>query len=281
MTDESLELPPPSLRFRRGMRIRESLRDLWRVREVIGALVERELRSRYAQAVLGFAWVLIGPFVLMVVFSVFFNRVAKIDTHGIPYALFSYVGLLPWTFFSGAVSSGGMALVSNVALLNKVYAPREVFVLSSVATKIVDTTLAALALVFLFLVKETAPKGTSVWVPLLLLILLVFTTAVTLLAAALTVYLRDLRHALPLILQLGMFATPVLYGSGAIPHKWRLIYAGMNPVAATIDGLRQAVLYGHAPRADTTLVAAAVSVVWLLVGYAVFKQLEAGFADVA
>ena len=249
--------------------------------EVIGALVERELRSRYAQAILGFAWVLIGPFVLMVVFSVFFNRVAKIETNGIPYALFSYVGLLPWTFFSGAVSAGGLALVSNTALLNKVYAPREVFVLSSILTRIVDTAFASLALVLLFVIKHRMPRPTSTWVPLLLLILLVATTAVTLLAAALTVYLRDLRHALPLMLQLGMFATPVLYGAEAIPGQWRVLYAALNPVSAVIDGLRRTILYGHDPQVDLTLVAAGTSVAWLLIAYVVFKQLEAGFADVA
>lgn len=263
------------------MRIRQSLRDLWRVREVIRALVERELRGRYAQAILGFAWVLLGPFAVMIVFSVFFNRVAKVDTDGAPYALFSYVGLLPWTFFSGAVSAGGLALVSNVALLNKVYAPREVFPLSSMVTRIVDTLFASLMLGVLFAMKHRMPKPTSVWVPLLLLILLVFTTAITLLVAALTVYLRDLRHALPLILQLGMFATPVLYATDEVARGHRLLYAGLNPVAAVIDGLRKAVLYGHAPQADLTILAAGVSLVWLVIGYGVFKQLEAGFADVA
>jgi ABC-type polysaccharide/polyol phosphate export permease len=273
--------PPIELRFRRRLRPTAIARELWRAKELIRTLAERELRARYKQAVLGFAWAVVTPLALMVVFAVFFQRLARVDTGGVPYLLFVYIALLPWTFFSTSVSQGGQSLVQNVHLLNKVYCPREVFPMASVAVAAVDTAVALPALGILFLVTGFVPKATAVWVPLLLAIQLSFALGVALVTSAVVVYLRDLRHALPIILQLGLLATPVAYGVDVVPPAFRGLYSALNPLAPVIDGYRRTVLLGLPPD-WSLLLPGSISAVGLLVfGYAAFKRMETGFADVA
>lgn len=273
--------PPPELRFRRRVRLLGSLRELWRARELVFSLAERDLRARYKQAVLGFSWAVVTPLLLMVAFSLVFPRVADIDTGNVPYPLFAYLGLVPWAFFSTSVSQGGTNIINNAGLLNKVYCPREVFPMSSIAVAGVDATVALLVLAGLFVIESVVPSTTSVWVPLLVLIQLVFTLGVTLMVSAFLVYLRDLRHMLPLVLQLGLFATPVAYGMDAIPAKYQLVYSFVNPLAPIIDGYRRTVLEGLPPNWELLLAGSITSVALLAVGYVSFKRLETGFADVA
>lgn len=274
--------PPPEILYRHNLSFVSSMKELWKSRELIATLTERTLRGRYKQTFLGFAWSLITPLTLMVVFTVFLRRVAKIDTGGIPYPVFSYVGLLPWSFFSSAVTSSGQAIISNSTLLNKIYCPREVFPISMIASAAVDTMCALVALFVLFGVTGYGPTWGSLWVPLLTVLLLTFTLGVCLLLAAVTVYLRDLRHGLGIVLQLGLFATPVAYSlNTVIPSGWRLVYAAVNPLGPIIQGYRDAVLVGLNPIDGQLLVAAASSVVWAVVGYVVFKRMEPGFSDVA
>lgn len=275
------DVPPPAMRYRRAFRLKTSLGALWKSRGIIWSLTVRDLRSTYSQEVLGFAWAILAPITLMVVFTFLANRVnTKIDTGGVWYPIFLYVGLLPWTFFSNAVSTGGTSLIGN-PLLNKVYAPREVFPISDIIGAIVNVLCASVALAALFLIDGRLPSSTFYWVAPLLLILLVFTTGITLVVAGLTVYLRDMRHALPLGLQLGLFLTPILYGLNKISPEYRDLYVALNPLVAVIDGMRRALLYDQAPRASYTIIAAAVSCVWLLGSFMLFKRLETGFADVS
>ena len=280
-TPATLDAPPPELRFRRQVRLRSSLQELWRARRLIRILAERELRARYKQAVLGFAWAIVTPVVFMVVFSLFFKRVAQIPTGGIPYPLFAYVGLLPWTFFSGSIGGGGQSLLANNALLNKVYCPREVFPLASVAVSAVDACTAVLALFPLFLHYGVAPKLTTLWVPVLLVVQLAFTVGLTLVFASVIVYLRDVRHAMTIILQFGLFATPVAYGIDVVPASLRPLYSLLNPLAPVIDGYRRTVLFGRAPQWDLLALGAVTAFVLLIAGYRLFKHLETGLADVA
>ncbi len=272
--------PPPEYRYRRAFRFRSSLSALWRSRGIIWSLTLRDLRASYSQEVLGIAWALLAPLTLMVVFTFISNKVGKIPTGGVWYPIFAYVGLLPWTFFSSSVSSGGTSLVGN-ALLNKVYAPREVFPISDIIGSIVNVMCATIALGVLFLIDGSWPSLTSYWAIPLIVILLVFTTGVTLLVAGLTVYLRDMRHALPLMLQLGLFLSPIIYGLDKIPQQYRNLYVGINPLGAVIDGMRRCILYDSAPKASYTIIAAVVSCIWLAGSFMVFKRLETGFADVS
>lgn len=281
MADRALVGPAPELRFRRRIRPLRSIREVWHARELVRTLAERELRARYKQAILGFAWAVVTPLALMVVFTFSINRIADIDTGNAPYPLFAYLGLLPWTFFSTSVSQGGQSIIQNVPLLNKVYCPREIFPLASVGVAGVDNAVAALFMTPLFVLEGFAPKATSVWVPLLLLIQVAFALGVALVISAVIVYLRDLRHALPIILQLGLFATPVAYGMAEIPEDLQVAYVTLNPLAAVIDGYRRTVLLGLPPDWALVLPAAISTLVVLVGGYLIFKRLETGFADVA
>lgn len=273
--------PPPELRFRRRLVVGRSLRDVARSWELIRVLAERDLRARYKQAMLGIAWAVLTPLLLTLVFTVFFSRVAKVNTGGVPYPLFTYLGLLPWTFFSGSLSQGGLCLLNNVSLLNKVYCPREVFPIASVVVASVDMAVALPTLGVLLAIEAYAPKWTSVWVPVLLLVQVAFTLAVTMVTSVIVVYLRDVRHILPIVLQLGLFATPVAYGIQVVPRSLWWLYSALNPLAPVIDGYRRTVLLGQAPRLSLLAIGAASSAVWLFGGYLLFKRLETGIADVA
>lgn len=273
--------PPEELRYHNRVRPVAAIRELYASRGLVRSLAERELRARYKQAILGFVWAILSPLALMAVFSVFFNRVAKIDTGGIPYPLFAYLGLIPWSFFSTSVSQGGLSLVNNVALLNKVYCPREIFPLASVGVAVVDSSIAVLGLCGLFVIFTEMPHATSYWVPVLLAVQFAFALGVALVVSSVVLFVRDLRHALPLILQLGLFATPVAYGLEDIPADVRPFYVAINPLAAVIDGYRRTVLEGLPPRFGLLGIAAASSFLILGIGYVLFKRLEAGFADIA
>ncbi|MGH2793567.1 MAG: ABC transporter permease [Actinomycetota bacterium] len=281
------EAPPHGARYRHYIRLPSSLKALWSRRELVMALAERDLRARYKQANFGFAWSLITPIALMVVFSLFLKRVANIDTgvdsqgRAIPYPLFTYVGLLPWTLFSASVSNGGQALIMNVPILKKVACPREVFPLATVVVATVDMVLASVALGVLFLVYGFVPHATSYWVPLILLVQFAFTIGIVLIVSSAMVYIRDLRHALPLVLQLGLFATPVAYGMETVPPSIRDFYGYVNPLAPVIDGYRRTVLLGLPPDWKTFVPAIGSALAVLVLGYLLFKKLETGIADVA
>ena len=274
--------PPPELRFKRRIRLLASLREVWRRRELVRSLAERELRARYKQAILGFAWAVITPLLLMLVFTLIFPRVAKVTTSGAPYPLFAFLGLLPWAFFSTSVSSGGQSILTNMSLLNKVYCPREVFPIASVGVAGADSAVSVVVLCLLFVVTGFVPHPDVVWIPLLLVVQIAFTLGVTMVMSAVIVYLRDLRHALPIILQLGLFATPVALSlDDLVPERWQPLYVAINPLAAVIEGYRRTILLGLPPDGQLTAIATASAALVLIGGYALFKRLETGFADVA
>lgn len=278
---EEFESPPSELLFRRRIRPAAVVRELWGARQLVRTLAERDLRARYKQTFLGFAWAVITPVTLMIVFTVFFKRVARVDTGGAPYTLYAYVGLLPWTFFSGSVSTASQSLVSNISLLNKVYCPREVFPIGSVLVAALDAATASLVLGILFALHRYAPRPETVMLPVLLGVQVCFVLGVSLVVSITTVYLRDLRQGLPILLQLGLFATPVAYGIDAVPRGLQPVYAVLNPLAPVIDGYRRTILLGEPPAWGLLGLAAASAALLLTFGYVFFKRLEAGIADVA
>jgi ABC-2 type transport system permease protein/lipopolysaccharide transport system permease protein len=273
--------PPASLRYRRHITFREAMTELWQARELTRTLVERDLRIRYKQTVLGFGWALIGPVVFMLVFTVFFQSAGHFATGGVPYALFSYTGLVPWTFFATAVTMGSTSLITNLMLLNKVYCPREVFPIATIVTSAVDAAVATLVLLILFAVYGYPPAATSFWVPVLVLVEVVFTLGITLFASAVLIYLRDVRYIVPLVIQVGMFASPVVYGINVIPLGLRPLYAIVDPMGPIIESFRLTILHGRPPDGGLLGLAAAASLVWLVGGYLIFKRLETGIADIA
>jgi len=275
--------PRQEIWFRRRVGLFSAVKELWDFRELTITLAERDLRVRYKQAVLGIAWAVIAPVVMMIAFTVLFNRFAKVNTGGAPYALFAYLGLLPWTFFSNSISQGGLSLVSNNDLLNKLYCPREVFPIASIADAAVDALIATCVLALLFPITGFAPKTPLYYLPPLLIVLFMFTLAVTLAIAAVTVYARDLRLVLPLAIQVGLFVTPVVYGASEIStsKEFLIVYSAINPLVPVIDGLRSTVLDGVPPDWISLSAGAASSLVYLFGGFWLFKRLEVGMADVA
>jgi ABC-type polysaccharide/polyol phosphate export permease len=275
--------PRKEIMYRRRVGLVTAIRELWAFRELALTLAERDLRIRYKQAALGIAWALITPVVMMLAFTLLLQKVTHIATGGAPYALFSYMGLLPWTFFSTALASGGLSLVSNQALLNKLYCPREVFPIAAALDAVVDALIATLVLAVMFPVLGYAPKVQSFYVPLLLIVLVMFTLGVTFALSALTVYMRDLRLVLPLAIQVGLFVTPVVYGTSMISKSetFLIAFSIINPLVPVINGLRSTVLLGHAPQWTSLGVGAVSAFVVLLAGFYLFKRLEAGLADIA
>ncbi|GLW73366.1 transport permease protein [Kitasatospora phosalacinea] len=273
--------PPPELVFKRRLRPVQVAHELWAARELVRALAERDLRARYKQAVLGFAWAVLTPLALCAIFTLVFHRAVKIETGAAPYTLFAYVGLIVWQFFSNTMNQGALSLANNLSLLNKVYCPREVFPLATMLVATVDMVIGVGVLGLMFLVFWTAPAATFLWAVPLLAVQFAFTYGVALILSVAVVYLRDVRHLLPIITQMGVFATPVAYPLAKIPHRLQEVYVGVNPLGAVIEGYRKALLYGEAPDARMTLIAAASSLVFLVGGYLVFKKLETGIADVA
>ena len=275
--------PRPEIWFHRRVNLFSALRELWHFRELMVTIAERDLRVRYKQAALGVAWAVIGPLVMMLAFSLVINRVVKVHTGGVPYPVFAYMGLLPWTFFSSSISTGGLNLVNNSELLNKLYCPREVFPIAGIFDAMVDAAIATVILLALFPITGTAPKIETFYLPLLLVVMLMFTLGLTLAISAVVVYARDLRLVLPLAIQLGLFVTPVMYSSSSISHSktFLLVYSAFDPLVPVIDGMRACVLHGLAPEWASLGVGAASAVLVLLGGFMLFKRLETGMADIA
>jgi ABC-type polysaccharide/polyol phosphate export permease len=277
----TLEAPPPELRFRRRVGVVAAMRELWHSRELVRTMAERELRARYKQAILGFAWAVVTPLALTLLLTLVFNRVGNVNIAGVPYSLYAYVGLLPWTFFSTSMSHGGMSLITNMSLVNRIYCPREVFPIASMVVAGFDFVVSLIPAAALFLIFSFAPKATSVWLPVVLPVQILFTMGCTLLVAGAIVFFRDVRHALPIVLQLGLFATPIAYPLDRfIPEAYQWLYALVNPMAAVVEGYQRTVLLGQAPDWKMLLAGGFTSVVVFLLGYRLFKRMETGFADV-
>lgn len=284
-SDAALQGPRPEIWFRRKIHFASAIAELWGFRELVFTLAERDLRVRYKQATLGLAWSLITPVLMMLAFTVLFTRVTHVNTHapGVPYALFAYAGLLPWTFFAGTVTGGGTSLVTNVTLLNKLYCPREVFPVAAMIDAAVDAVIGTVVLILLFVILGFAPKIEVLYLPLLLIPLIAFTLGVTLAAAALVVFMRDLQLILPLVLQVGLFVSPVVYSPQTLFHSRPLLigYSFVNPLVPVLDGIRRTALLGQAPDWLPLAAGTVSSVLVLAGGYLFFKHMETGIADVA
>jgi lipopolysaccharide transport system permease protein len=257
------------------------LRELWAYRELLLFLIWRDVKVRYKQTALGVAWVVVQPVVQMVIFTLLFGRLAGLDSHtgGVPYPLFAFAGLLPWTFFSAAVTNSGNSLVGSAHLITKVYFPRVLVPAAAVAAGLVDLLVSSAVMVALLAYYRVAPSWEAlVAVPLLVLLTALLALGTGMLLSALNVKYRDIRHALPFAMQVWMFASPVIYPSALVPDPWRRLLA-LNPVAGVIEGLRAALFGGPFPWESLGL-AAAVTLLLLVVSALVFRRLERSFADV-
>lgn len=253
-------------------------RELWRYRELLYFLTWREVKVRYKQTVLGFAWAIIQPFCMMIVFTLFFGTLAKIPSEGIPYPLFNYAALLPWTLFAEGIRRSSNSLVENINLVQKVYFPRLAMPLSGILSPVVDFAIAFTILIGMMFYYGYSPTPQVLWLPLFLLLAVLTALGVGLWLSAINVRYRDVRYTIPFIIQLWLFASPVVYSSSLLPESYRALY-GLNPMAGVIEGFRWTLL-GTDPPGLLIAVSAMIVVALLISGAFYFRRSEKTFADV-
>jgi lipopolysaccharide transport system permease protein len=253
--------------------------ELWEYRELLSAFVVRELKVRYKQTLIGVAWVLIQPLVTMLIFTVIFGRLAKMPSDDVWYPAFALTALLPWIYFSQAVTRAGGALVGNANLVSKVYFPRLLLPLSAIVAPLVDLALSLLllfGLLFYAGIPLTWKVGT---LPVFILIAMLTAMGVSLFISAANVRYRDVGHAVPFLMQIWMFLSPIVYPVSLVPEQWRWLY-GLNPMAGVIEGFRWALLKQTVPDVSVMAVSTFVFFIFLIAGVLYFRQMERQFADV-
>jgi lipopolysaccharide transport system permease protein len=249
-------------------------------RELIVNFTLREIKAKYKQAFFGIAWAIIQPLILMAMLTVVFSYIARIPSDGLPYPLFLLTALLPWQFFSAALNRGVGALVNQAALITKIYFPRESLVLAALAAALVDFAITAIVFVALLVWYHVVPTLTWIWVGPILLIQTILSLGLMLFLAPLNAIYRDVGQAIPLVIQVWMYATPIMYPASLVPDRIRPYYF-LNPTAALTEGYRSAMLHNTTPDLARLGVASLISLIILLSGYRVFKRLEKRIADVA
>lgn len=248
-------------------------------RELLSELTKREIKQRYKQSVLGYAWVILNPLIQMIVMAFVFSKILRPADLGVPYPIFLYAGLLPWTLFSNSLMSSVNSLVSNGGLLTKIYFPREIFIQSTILAKIVDFFLASVVFV-VFMVYFKIPVTINIlWFIPIFLIQNLFTYALSLLAAAFNLFYRDIQYLLGLGIMVWMYMTPVIYPTEIFPTQYRWIFQ-INPMAVFINAYRQVILAGGAPNISSLSIGLLLSLAMYLIARYVFKKLEGTFADV-
>lgn len=255
------------------------LNEAWEFRELMLFLIWRDIKVRYKQTVLGAAWAILQPFLTMVVFSLFFGRLADIPSEGVPYPIFSFAALVPWAFFANGSNQAANSMVGSANLIKKVYFPRLIVPVAAVMAGLVDFALAFVVLLGMMAFFRIFPTVRIVWLPLFLLLAIVTTLGVGLWLSAMNVQFRDVRYAVPFLIQLWLFITPVAYPSSLLSEPWRTLY-GLNPMAGVVEGFRWALLGTEAGSISMVMLSTVVSICLLVSGTFYFKRMERTFADV-
>jgi len=255
------------------------IRELWAYRELLYFFVWRDIKVRYKQTVIGVAWAVLQPLLTMLVFSLFFGKLAHIPSEGLPYPIFYYSALLPWMYFAAALQNSTNTIVENQRLITKVYFPRLALPLSSVFSGLVDFGISFLMFIVMMAYYGIRPTAMALWLPALLLLTILTALGVGLWLSALNAIYRDVRYVLPFLVQFWMFASPVAYPSSLVPSKWRWLY-GLNPMAGVIEGFRWSLTGRGDPPGPLVFVSAGVVIAVLQTGVAYFQKMETIIADV-
>lgn len=255
-----------------------NLRELWQYRELLYILIWRDIKVRYKQTAIGAAWAVIQPFFAMVVFSLFFGRLAKIPSEGLPYPIFAYSALLPWQFFAKALTEASTSLVVNERVITKVYFPRLLVPTAVVLAGLLDFGIAFLILLGMMVFYGITPSWAVLTIPFFLLLAMMTASGVSFWLSALDVEYRDVRYTLPFLTQLWLFATPVVYPSTMVPQAWRALY-GLNPMVGVIEGFRWALLGSTSPDPMMLLVSSAAVALVFMSGLIYFRRMERTLAD--
>lgn len=255
------------------------LRELWEYRELLYFLTWRDIKVRYKQTVLGASWAILQPVMMMVVFSLFFGKLAKMPSDGVPYPIFSLAGLVPWTFFAYALTQSSNSMVQSANLVKKVYFPRLAVPIASVLSGVADFGIAFVVLLGMMFCFGIVPSWPIFILPFLLLLALVTSLGVGLWMSALNVLYRDVRYVIPFLTQIWMFATPIAYPTSIVPQQWRMLY-GVNPMVGVVEGFRWALLGTNTQPGPMLFVSTLAAVAMLSSGAYYFRRMEKTFADV-
>ncbi len=256
-----------------------NLKEIWHYRELLYFLIWRDLRVRYKQTAIGVVWVVLQPLLIMFIFTVIFGYLAKVPSGGLPYPVFVYSALLPWIYFSAALTQGSGSLISNPTLISKIYFPRLIIPLVSVTTHLIDFVLSFIILLCMMFWFGIQPTGRLLMVPGFLAIACATAFGVSLWFSALNVRYRDVGYLLPVIIQLWFYLSPIFYPISLVPGKWRPLYS-LNPMVAVIQGFRFAFLGMQAPELRSVMTSLIIVVVLLVSGIIYFRSMERTFADV-
>jgi ABC-type polysaccharide/polyol phosphate export permease len=248
-------------------------------RDLLSELVKREIKARYKQSILGYAWVILVPLINLVVLSIVFSFLIRLPTGGIPYPIFLFTALVPWTFTANAISSATKSLSANSSLITKVYLPREIFPLSAIISKMVDLLLAVLILVLFLVYYKVSISLMVIFVPLIFLFHLMIVLGVSFILSAINVFFRDVQNVLGVFLTVWMYLTPVLYPPEIIPDRFVAVF-NINPMTPIVNAYRNTVLHGVAPPMPSFAYSAVVSIVLFIFGFWFFKKRARYFADV-
>jgi len=271
---------PPVLRITPPARWWEiPFNELWEHRELLYFFVWRDIKIRYKQTAIGAAWAILQPLLTMIVFTLFFGRLAHIPSEGLPYPIFYYSALLPWMYFAASLQNATNTIVENQRVITKVYFPRLALPLSSVLSGLVDFGVSFLMFVAMMIYFGLRPSAAILWLPAFLLLALLTALGVGLWLSALNAIYRDVRYVVPFLVQFWMFASPVAYPSSLVPERWRWVY-GLNPMAGVIEGFRWSLSGNGQPPGRLILVSSGVVLIVLLSGVAYFQKMETTIADV-
>jgi len=255
------------------------LRELWEFRELLYFFAWRDIKVRYKQTVLGALWAIIQPFFTMVIFSLFFGRLANIPSDGVPYPVFSFTALVPWTFFANALAQASNSLVVNANMVKKIYFPRLALPIATVLAGVVDFALAFVVLLGIMLFYGLVPTVNIFWLPFFLLLALITSIGVSLWFSAMNVQFRDVRYTIPFLTQAWLFLTPIAYPSSSLPEPWRTVY-GLNPMAGVVEGFRWALLGTDTAPGKMIVISTLVALSLFISGAFYFRRMEQNFADV-
>jgi lipopolysaccharide transport system permease protein len=272
-----IELPDKPVIIIEANRNSLSLFDLWQYRDLLYVLTLRDIKVRYKQTVLGILWAIIQPLFMMIIFTFFFGRLAGIPSDGIPYTIFAYAGLAPWTFFSNAVNNSGNSLVGNSSLITKVYFPRMIIPISAVCAGLMDFVIAFGLLVILMIYYNVGFSVNILMLPILILLTALLAIGFGMWMSAINVKYRDVRYALPFFIQVWMFATPIIYPISFIPDKWRWLLM-INPLTGLIEGYRSAI-FGNSFNFTGLGISTIIILLILAYSFTKFRQMERSFAD--
>ena len=280
-----MQTAPISIRQQPVLRLRPSrgwprvnLRELWQYRELFYFLSWRDIKIRYKQTLLGAGWAILQPFMTMVVFSIFFGKLAKMPSDNVPYPIFAYAALVPWMFFANALMQSSNSLVQNANMLKKIYFPRLMLPIATIISGGVDFALALAILILMMGFYGIVPTANIVWLPFLIILGIMTSLGVGLWLSAMNVHYRDIRYVVPFLTQFWLFITPIAYPSSLLPEPWRTVY-GLNPMAGVVEGFRWALLGTQTAPGPMVGLSALVSAIILVSGLYYFRSMEPTFSD--